>query len=233
MNAIRFVIYTQGRTGSVLLVSLLNQHPHIRCYGELFHPNNWRGPLRSRLFPIFRRYPILYLQARAIPVRRLTVGFKLLYAQSIATNRPLWKLYNSGWRVIYLQRRNLLERTLSACMLRITGISHRSTPINENEQIVPVSIEPALFERIWHKTCQAEHEDQPLLAQIPHLTLTYEDDLAQSSRWQPTADRVFAYLGLPSAPVSSGQQKTYSRPYAELISNYESLVEIARKSGIV
>lgn len=34
----KFIIVSQGRTGSNFLVSLLNQYPQICCQGELFHP---------------------------------------------------------------------------------------------------------------------------------------------------------------------------------------------------
>lgn len=48
-----FVIFGIGRSGSILLASLLlNEHPAIHCDGEIFrraHGHIWPRPLASRL----------------------------------------------------------------------------------------------------------------------------------------------------------------------------------------
>src|SRR5215217_8240770 len=47
----RHLIYTNGRSGSNALVSLLNQHPNIVNYGELL--GSWTLPGRY-ILPLFR-----------------------------------------------------------------------------------------------------------------------------------------------------------------------------------
>jgi len=232
VNSTRFVIYTQGRTGSSLLASLLNHHPQICCFGELFHPNAWRKPVLQRLLPIARRFPIRYLALRGLLARRPVVGFKLLVGQDRNLNNLTINLWNRGWPVISLQHRDLFARSLSAAMLRVTGISHRRTPTTEPLETDPIVIEPAFFEQILRKGLDYARLERETLAQIPHLVVTYEDDLAQPDQWQVTADGVFAYLGLPSCQVVTNLQRTYSWPYSELIANLDELAEIARQMEI-
>ncbi len=77
MSKTRFVIYGQWRTGSTLLASLLDSHPQVRCYGELFHLQQWQGRLHSRIQGLAFRHPLAYLMTRMFLARRPVVGFKL------------------------------------------------------------------------------------------------------------------------------------------------------------
>ena len=66
-----FVVFGMGRTGSSLLVSLLDSHPAICCEGEILNHQNWRGAWRP-LEWIVRRQPMPYLAYRRRLAQRRT-----------------------------------------------------------------------------------------------------------------------------------------------------------------
>ena len=52
-----FIIFGMGRTGTTMLVSLLQSHPNCICYSELFHPHEpkWLDESKNYL----ERYEII------------------------------------------------------------------------------------------------------------------------------------------------------------------------------
>src|SRR5205807_7362425 len=108
----RFVIMTTGRTGSELLVSLLNSHPGIRCGGEILRDG--------------RAFPHQYLAARAAMagLRGMNAfGWKLLpghFRNPGGTIRGIGdptkypaRLNAMGYRLILLLRGNPVQQALS------------------------------------------------------------------------------------------------------------------------
>jgi D-mannonate dehydratase len=65
-----------------------------------------------------------------------------------------------------------------------------------------------------------------------YLTIYYEDDLEDEKKWQATSDKIFNYLNLESMPVHSNLKKTYDKPYSELITNYDELIECIQQNGV-
>lgn len=229
MTATRFVIYGQGRTGSTLLVSLLNAHPQVRCYEEWFHPNQWQSRARHPFKGLAFRYPLIYVRARVLLARRPAVGFKLMTSQNERLGNFLARLAAQDWRVIYLRRTDRLTRALSAAVLRATGVSHSHlTPQSEGGNI---RIDPQWFLRLLHKDAKLLQREQLRLQDIPHLALIYEDDLADAALWPVTARRLCDYLNLPAVPLRTTLTKTWAQPYANLISNYDELLDLARQHG--
>jgi len=80
------VILSRPRSGSTMLVDLLDQHPDMRCFGELFHPHMIllgidpeRGEIRDT-DPVALRErtarPVAFLRAMAAQGAAARVGFK-------------------------------------------------------------------------------------------------------------------------------------------------------------
>ncbi len=68
--------------------------------------------------------------------------------------------------------------------------------------------------------------EEKILSQFPHLKIIYEEDLLSSRSHQETSDRIFCYLDVTSAPVSTKLVRTGSDQLSNYISNYD---EIDRK----
>jgi LPS sulfotransferase NodH len=223
-----FIIFGLARTGSTLLGNLLNNQPTINCDGELLNASHWPTWQRPVLATL-QRHPKLYLNVRigiVHLVRRSRIyGFKLKFEQVVHPDRVLPDFYRTGWRILYLRRDSAFDAVISALVARQTQRWHTRTGSQEPD-IEPIVIAPERFlERCvaWQK-----HTEQcdAIVNNLPHLLLIYEDDLRSSQQWHSTVARVCEYVGaaLPTA-VTSTLVKTWGRPYHDLISNYDELLE--------
>jgi LPS sulfotransferase NodH len=210
----RFVILTAGRTGSELLVSLLDSHPEIRCDSEILGVR--------RQFPgqlIASRTALAGLRgARAF-------GFKLLRTHLLANHVAdpgefVRDLHRDGFHVIVLERRDLLSQAVS--YVRASG-GHYHHRRDSAAAFTPQAVDPIEVLTYMFTLEQEVLFARNALAGIDHLTLRYEDDLADPSRQQLTADRVCAVLGLDPQPVRSDLVRVTPHDVREQVENYAEL----------
>lgn len=121
----KFVIIGAPRTGSNLLMSLLNSHPNCLCYGEIFtnlKVGSWDIPFSLRKFGDLsykKNDPIDYLENRiysGYPKEIKSAGFKLFYHHARKDNeKVVWNYLKDERSIkkIHLIRDNFLEIYLS------------------------------------------------------------------------------------------------------------------------
>jgi LPS sulfotransferase NodH len=199
----RFVIFAQGRSGSTLLTDLLNSNPDVRCDDEIltFH----------------HRWPVRYAAAHTVGHRVGAWGFKVKIYQLIDAQRTdpgefLRRMHREGWLVIYLHRRNVVRQALSASIAKERGGHYHQTA--GDRPIGPVVIDAA---DVVRRVRQREHFGEleaAALSDVPHLALTYEDDLARPEDHQRTADRIFDLAGVARSPVETVLERISSDPLA-------------------
>lgn len=232
----RFVIFSLGRSGSNLLADLLNAQPAIHCDEELFNVDRWRTPIRRCLLPVYRRYPMWYISYRQRAIRHrpsvLAYGFMLKLGEIDRLANFFQQLHDAGWRIIHLQRQSVFAQTISHCVARQSGRwnSRLADPDPEFGRFI---VAPDEFLQLFKTKQRRIRECHDLIANLPHLSLTYERDLQSSDQWQETVSRVCDYLRLetPSLPAVSTLRKTWRQPYREVIGNYDELLEVARQQG--
>ncbi len=225
---IRFVVFGQGRTGSHLLIELLRSHPDIACDDEVLNGFYW-GRLARRLFlPLWRFYPVPLFRHRAQKSQHAAYGLKLFDDHMPWPGLVLRVLYREGWRVIHIQRRDLLAQAISTSIARETNRWHRHR--GEASTSISLQIDTSDFLRIIEERATRTARINQLLADLPHLDIVYEDDLADRACWAQTSVRLLSYLGLPSRELDTEMVKTWDRPYRELISNYDELMAALRRS---
>jgi len=214
----RFVIFGRGRSGSTVLVSLLNSHSEIGCDGEILH---------NRVL-----FPRLYIDICATRRQSLTYGFKLLSYQ-VRDVQPIKKpklflmnLYNSDYKIIYLKRRNLLYHALSNINARQNKFHHHVGERKAERKLMRVEIDEVLH---WIKHSEVlDNYEYSLLEHVPHHSLTYEDNLISSSSHQATVDRICELLNLTSEPVETDLIKLMPSKLSDMIENYEELTKALR-----
>jgi LPS sulfotransferase NodH len=130
----KFIILSRPRSGSNFLCSLLQSHPDIRAFEELFPKN------RQSIHWGYQNYPS---SARILSLRELeshnfikeiifrefhksvsAVGFKIFYHQSRHGSAPnVWPylIDDKSLNVIHLKRKNLLRVCLSHALARKTN----------------------------------------------------------------------------------------------------------------
>lgn len=228
----RFVVFSMGRTGSTLLASLLNSHPQILCDGEVFTPVRWTPGLRF-LARFWQRHPFPYLayrQARMMVLHQKTIyGFKLHTkpqgAQLADVGGFLRSAVRTGWKVIHLQRRSLFDQVISSMVANQTGRYFGDE--SRDEAPVSLSISATRFDRVLQKSYRASEFNRTVLAGLPCVALTYEDDLADPASWEATVTRICNDLEIQPAPITrSGVEKPWRRPYCEIVTNYAELLSL-------
>ena len=101
----RFIVLSRSRTGSNLLISLLNSHPNIHAEGEIFSKLSGRN-YRKVLGKAFAKQPN-YINAK---------GFKIFYYHPLDDSScDIWDELQSmeDLHIIHLKRRNILRTLLS------------------------------------------------------------------------------------------------------------------------
>lgn len=212
---IKFFVFGSGRSGSTLLVDLLDSHPRIQCEGELLS--------RRMLLPDH------FIRCRAALSRQEAYGFKLLCYHLTMVHKKLGlrtfvtHLVNSGYKVVYLNRRNAFRRALSNLYARHRDQFH-SRQGGHTAPIAPMRVD--LDELLgWMEGIENTVElERDVLRGLPHVQLIYEDDLKQPACQQPAIDRITEYLGLPSMPVTTELKKATPRELSRFVANYEEVV---------
>jgi LPS sulfotransferase NodH len=209
------VILSVGRTGSELLVSLLDSHPLIVCDGEVLNPR-----------PRFSDHYLAANAARAGLRGARAYGWKLLQGQ-IPNDGYVSRLHNRGYRIIFLERRDLVQQAISFIRAERIGYHHR----RDDNATYPALHIPAVEVLVAAYFCdQGAAVVRSMVSQVPHLALVYEDDLADGALHQGTVDRVCRYLGLPSAPVASDHVKITPRRTRDMVTNFDEIAALLNES---
>lgn len=222
----KFVIYTRGRTGSTVLTELLNCHPDIYCDVEIF----------NYLYSLSKvKFPGMYINScskKAAMYGKPTYGFKVKIAQLryehnyYNYDKILADMHSAGWKFIYLKRENYLRHKLSNFVSSKTNIFHlKNGDIKKSEKILVDCNE--LLKGIEYSE-EVEQTEKENLKNIPHLKLSYENDIQDNSKHQLTADKVFSFLGLRSEKVKTDLQRIVPDNLKDTIINYEEVYDFLK-----
>jgi LPS sulfotransferase NodH len=226
----RFLIFSRGRSGSSLLVDLLNQLPEVHCDGELLH---------YRVI-----FPRLFIRCCQFLAPTRAYGFKLLTYQLpgvrrgtvlvISPPKPVktlsdlglffQRLNKAGYQIIYLKRSNLFRQVLSPMYAGQRGQWHRRTA-DATGETEPVTLD---VKELYYRLIEAERlalYEEAALAELDFLELVYERDLQRPDAHQSTVNRVAQYLGVSSAPVEAGFARIIGDDLTTHISNYDEVVQ--------
>ena len=216
----KFVILSMGRIGSTLLTSLINSHSEIYCEGEIF--------MRKQYLPILLPASFLKGHSRNVSENNATVyGFKVKEEQLSKENKLdsalfLQRLHHDGWKVIRLTRNNRIKLALSIYQawkdniyeVKAGGKPHKITqiPVEIDKLIEILDFHDHLFNR-----------ENEAVKDVPHLALTFEEDLLDNKMHQTTANKVFDFLNLSHQPVSTEFIKKSDNDLHSLVKNYAEI----------
>ncbi len=230
-RANKFVIFSQSRSGSTLLKDLVGSHPSIHCEGETLELSD--GYISNRyLLKICRRIPVPYFYFRKIHSQKEIYGFTLFIYHTPYIKHSVHNLNRLGWKIIYLKRKDIINQAISNILAKRSRYFHNWTEETGPESVdFEIKSEEFLSEiktRVhWHQ------KEGIILKYIDYLPVFYENGLEHMNFWQPTADKVFKFLNLETVPVKTGLKKTYAKPYSELISNYQNLIDLLNENDLI
>ena len=207
-----FLIFGMGRSGSTLLVDLLNQHPDIHCDGEV---------LKKKVFHL----PSFIDGRRHFYGRKRLYGFRAKLYQATREQKMTFEAFEeqlSGFDVkwIYLYRKDTWKQALSAQVTKQTSI-----PNAENfEQLLekPIEIDWAGLEQEWQNREKIKSAERQLIGGRALVELCYEEHLMEVGVRDLAMNELFKKLGLSERSVESKLQRL-SNAYPKLIKNYDKL----------
>lgn len=219
--ATRFVILGQSRSGSTLVVRLLDAHPDVVCEGEIFNAD-W-GYYPRPLLAIGRRLPEPFLWNRRIRSRAEAYGAKVLVYHVEKAPVFFARLHQRGWKMIAVTRRDVLRAALSFGIGRATASWHRRTddPIPDCH----VSVEPELIIEQLSRRQRWKDLEQEVLARVPHHALEYERDLADVGTRTEAMRGVLDYLGLSQLELTTDLSPTDHRPLSDVVTNLDEILD--------
>ena len=209
---VQFVIFAQGRTGSTLLADLMNSHEGVHCDNEIL---GW---------PV--RFPDAWVNACRRRHRGSHYGFKvkpyeLTVDQRLDPGAWLSRMDERGWKLIHLRRRNVLRHALSNVVAEhIGGYTFRNADPGES---AGVTVDPDMLLGAMEVRSEQGEVERVALEGLPHVSLSYEDDLLRPERHQATLDRISDALGLPRAPARTELRRVTIDDLRTTIANYEEV----------
>lgn len=227
----RFVVVGVARTGSTLLLDLLNAHAQVVAFGELFRGDGeigWdRWPFRThqsaRLLRLHASEPLEFLETavfRRWPRTIAAVGFKLFYYHARAGRQTaVWDYLRSDpdLAIIHLKRANILEQYLS---LRLAHATNVWSTLRSATPAEPIRLSPDACLRHFEEVRAGEEACDAFFAGRRLHTITYETLVADRSA---VMDGVTAHLGLRPGPLKAKVVRQRTRPLSSAIANFEEL----------
>jgi LPS sulfotransferase NodH len=228
----KFVVLGRSRVGSNLLRGLLNAHPHVAAFGEIFRADNcldWdhTGYFQSRAAQaLLQQDPVRFLDSKVFgryPASIRAVGFKLFYYHARDGRKAsVWEYLRgrTDLRIIHLKRRNVLRTHLSRQRAAVTDQWVNTSGQPDNAVVVRLNYEECLRDfvqtRAWEEQCDRDFADHPIF-QVEYENLV--GDYGAETR------SLQAFLGLEPCAVTPSTFQQTRQPLSAMIANYAELRE--------
>jgi LPS sulfotransferase NodH len=187
MSGTRFMILFSGRSGGTLLQRSLNNHPDIRCDGEIVQDNPW--PLQVQIMD--------WALGRFEGDIR-ACGFKTKLFEYHSREHGLLHRYleENGVKLLHLYRRNVVKHALSHYIgNRLYERTKAWEIYDENERITPLPVDLGPFRGALHYIAEWERRNFMFACDVADkLQICYEDMSADKTG---TLARVQEWLGVP------------------------------------
>lgn len=208
----KFVVITRSRTGSNLLISLLDSHPNIHAFGEMFNRIEDKSckEIYDEIFP---------------KKSNKTIGFKIFYYHPAdSDDSSIWDILKNdkSFKIIHLQRENVLRVHISRLIAGNTDVWSRTKneSIDLDQKKVHVDID-ALFKDI-EVTNRYINKINSDFKNHKVLKITYESIVKNSNK--SIAD-AFEFLGVSKMNAKSELKKQNPEKIKYLVTNYHELKE--------
>ena len=212
LNFRRFIVLTRSRTGSNLLISLLESHPNIRADGEIFMELNGRDYTDS-LAKVFAKQPY-YIRAR---------GFKIFYYHPRDdASCGLWNdLVNlDDLCVIHLKRRNILRTLISQKIAASQDVWLATSPSHHNGENKAVTFTVEQLKKGFRRTRKFEEDGDARFRKHPLMSVYYEDLIDDT---EAVFREVSDFLGVQYLPPKTNLRRQNPESINDLLENYDQL----------
>jgi hypothetical protein len=157
-------------------------------------------------------------------------GFKLFHFHHKNSGSIVKKLYRQGWKVIHIERNNILKQTFSGIIGTQTQKYIRRDDASSPDQIYHIECEQVINVLKFRKKLLAA-EYKVLSGIGNYCSVIYEDDLSDQKNWNETTDRIFQFIGIEPVVVKSSILITDPRPDNERIENFDEIIRCLNETG--
>jgi hypothetical protein len=232
-----FFISCAARTGSSMLVNMLQTHPAITCHMEIFNPRRVEGfwgvyrqrlssepDLERRLSALRTRDPVAYIYKVALdPQGRDVVGFKFKHDEFLLPTFAGARsaiCADTDIKVIMLHRRNLLKRYLSHSLANRTGVTMKQVGDKQLEH-TPPTLDPRACLKDFQTIARRAQFVRQMFKNHVLLDVSYEE-LVGNGR-EDALSRILSFLGAEQRPLQTNHSKLAQGHLAKEIANYAEL----------
>lgn len=227
IKPIGWLIMSYPRCGTHMLATALNNHPDLRCYGEVFNPTTSYG--KHNFATVQQVFEVGW------PDKHTGFAVHSLIDRPgcPATMLPDMAGYSSFWEhipdytpTIFIQRKNALARYVSHIMAISTGVWNSTGTDGTPEDIyAPVHVDIREFE--YDMKYSQECYDSAAMYFKYGIRVYYEDML---NDWDTVMETVQTYLHVPYVPVKPDTIKL-ALPLRETIDNYIQVEAWCKRKG--
>jgi len=212
-NYKKFVIISRSRTGSTLLMALLNKHKNIICEGELFKVLHGKS-CRDIWDELYGKKP----------KRIKFIGFKLFYYHPFDDDKEVWDFIENDKdiAIIHLTRKHYLEAYLSQKIGEKTKQWSESKfrPHDITLQDKVVRLDSKECKETFQKINTYEKETMERFKDHEVIEVDYKD---LNEDKEGIVSSIFTAFQLPMEKVQVVNKKQNSESMSELIENYQEL----------
>lgn len=215
----KFIVLTRNRSGSNMLISMLNSHPSVYAEYEIFRQLGGVG-VDDILSKIYSPFP-KFIQA---------VGFKIFYHHPVDDKSGyVWErlIKMENLCIIHLKRRNILRAVLSK---RIAELSNTWVDKNKNKDGTfnkKVYLGEEELISAFERTKGWEQEYRLKFHSHPFVEVFYEDIVAAPDQ---EFNKITDLLQLPFVSPKTTLQKQNPEKMCDLILNYKEIKEIFKNT---
>ncbi|MBE9067556.1 hypothetical protein IQ260_12890 [Leptolyngbya cf. ectocarpi LEGE 11479] len=211
----RFVLFGTEFSGGRMVVDLLRRVADNR---DRPLPATWTiaSLLARRHF-----FPLWHIQHHGAICADYLFGFKLSAVDLITTHhmsephRFMTLLYDRGYKVIHLQRRDLMRHAIA---------------ILKAQQPTSRHIDPQALIATLKQLDEQRIAEAAIVAQVPHLTVTYETDLIDPNVYAHTAQQLCQFLALKQRQRAHYPMKLVHQRISDLVANYDEVYATLKRS---
>lgn len=227
-----FVVISTQRSGSTLLIKLLDSHPSVLCAGEIFFPPSGSEYSIRRYVERTATRKIRHQIQRSGLVNEFlddfysqggyaAIGFKYMYSQARRIPRcypsVLRYIEDNNVAVIHCVRKNALRVILSRLSSKSSGVYRSTTPIKSKPVYVPVDTLAQELSRLRDENSKWQNK----LSRYTYIQVDYESLLSNRAVEEKNLlDFIGAeYQGALTSPF----QKVGANSIQAMIENYDEV----------
>ena len=231
----KFVILTNPRTGSELVCKLLDAHPSVNCYSEVFSMGEQGNEWNNSYYKVTNR-AFAYLENIFKKEQKEICGYKQLSfwmnnAGFSSCREFVCESIAQGYVFIFLERTDLFKAYVSYMIMCIYQYGHLNASDEAPAVIHKIFLDPEetyINIRGWHgfniytKQILQEYKAR-------HIVLNYEEDFADIALLR---NKLFSFLGVDNIPIEAPLKVTNPFRTEELVENYTEILEYFNRRNL-